>query len=157
MNSSTLVQTSAAVAACATVGTLLTDPENPHYKKLDKPAWQPPKLAFPIAWTALYVDIAVVSALVISEQERQRQGSSRPYWRALGINLVLNAGWCGLFFRLRRPWVAAVGAGALTLSSADLVRRAWQTSPRHGAALSPYAAWTGFATALNTSIARRNS
>lgn len=152
----TLLKTGAAVAATAAVGTALTDPENSWYRKLDKPAWQPPKLAFPLAWTALYVDIAVVSALVIADAEEKKRGSAVPDWAALGTNLVLNAGWSGLFFRARRPWVAAAGAAALAVSSADLVRRAGKSSPQRGVLLSPYAAWTSFATALSTAIAWRN-
>lgn len=152
----TLLKTGAAVAVTATVGTALTDPENSWYRKLDKPAWQPPKLDFPLAWTVLYLDIAVVSALVIADAEEKKRGSSAPDWVVLGTNLVLNAGWCGLFFRARRPWVAAAGAAALAVSSADLTRRAWKSSPQRGVLLSPYAAWTGFATVLSTSIAWRN-
>ncbi|AGF71737.1 TspO/MBR family protein [Corynebacterium halotolerans] len=153
----TLLKTGAAVGAAATVGTLLTDPENRWYKSLDKPSWQPPKAAFPIVWTSLYVDIAVVSALVIADAEEKKPGSSKPFQKALAKNLVLNGSWSGLFFRSKRPWLAAAGSALLAVSSADLVRRAWKSSPQRGAALSPYAVWTGFATALSTEIARRNS
>lgn len=152
----TLVRTGAAVATTAVIGTLLTDPDNRWYQKLDKPAWQPPKLAFPIAWTALYLDIAVISALVIADAEERKRGSSGPDKKALAANLVLNAGWSGLFFRSQKPWLAAAGAGVLAVSSADLVRRAWRSSSQRGVVLSPYALWTGFATALSTSIAWRN-
>ncbi len=152
----TLMRTGAAVATCATIGTLLTDPENRWYKSLDKPSWQPPKAAFPIAWTTLYADIAVISALVIADAEKKKRGSSKPFQKALGANLVLNGSWSGLFFRSKRPWLAAAGSAALAVSSADLVRRAWKSSPQRGLALSPYAGWTGFATALSTDIARRN-
>lgn len=153
---STLLKTGAVVAAAATIGTLLTDPDNRSYKSLDKPSWQPPKLAFPIAWTALYIDIALVSALVIAEAEEKESGSSAPYQQALATNLALNAAWPGLFFRSQRLWLAAVEAAALAASSTDLVRRAWRSSPQRGAVLAPYALWTGFATVLSTSIAWRN-
>jgi benzodiazapine receptor len=58
---------------------------------------------------------------------------------ALGVNLVLNAGWSWLFFRYHRPWVAAAECAVLTVSSADLVRRVgsvdhrpsrWRPTPR---------------------------
>lgn len=152
----TLLQTGAAVTTIAAIGTWLTDPENPWYRKLDKPTWQPPRLAFPLAWSALYLDIAVISALVIADAEEKRRGSAGRHWKALGTNLVLNAGWCGLFFRARRPRLSAAGAAALAVSSADLTRRAWQSAPQRGVLLAPYALWTGFATALSASIAWRN-
>lgn len=69
---------------------------------------------------------------------------------------MLNTAWTPLFFRLRRPWWAAAEAAALTVSSADLARRARPVSPPAAAALVPYAAWCGFATVLSTAIARRN-
>src|SRR6478736_2815876 len=75
-----LALTSAATVATVAVGSLATKPDSTWYRSLDLPDWQPPTLAFPIVWTALYAGIA----------------------------------------------------------------------------LSPYAAWCGFATALSTAIARRN-
>ena len=49
---------------------------------------------------------------------------------------------------------AAVGAAALTVSSADLARRA--VDARVGAALLPYPLWCAFATVLSTHIWRLN-
>jgi predicted metal-dependent RNase len=31
------------------------------YRRLRKPSWQPPDVAFPVVWTALYADVAVTS------------------------------------------------------------------------------------------------
>ena len=44
----------------------------------------------------------------------------------------------------------------LAISSGDLVRRAGQVSHGNGLALTPYAAWCVFATALSAELARRN-
>lgn len=155
--------TTGAVVATAIVGSLLTDPENRWYKNLKKPSWQPPALAFPIVWTALYADIAAISSLVLADaQEKARAGEqdgtkeAKSYAVALGANLVLNATWSGLFFRSRRPWLAAVESIALAASSIDLARRAGQSSPERGVALAPYGAWTSFAVVLNSAIAHLN-
>ena len=78
------------------------------------------------------------------------------YLKAFGTNLALNTAWSVLFWRVRKPWVAAAEAALLTASSADLARRAGTVSKGAGIALSPYAVWCGFATALSTAIARRN-
>jgi benzodiazapine receptor len=75
---------------------------------------------------------------------------------ALWINLGLNAGWSWLFFTARRPDLALADVLLLNASNADLVRRAARHDRRAAAALAPYVAWTGFATALNWSIWRRN-
>lgn len=147
----------AATATAATLGALATDPDSRWYRGLDLPAWQPPKLAFPVVWTALYADIALVSAATVTDAEhREEPEEARSYWRALAVNLVLNTGWSVLFWRSRRPVVAACEAAVLAASSADLTRRAGRGSRGRGLALSPYAVWCGFATVLSAEIARRN-
>lgn len=145
-----------ATAACALAGSVATDPGSRWYRSLDLPAWQPPTLAFPVVWTALYADLALVSAASVTDAERSEQPRrAAAYWRALGANLVLNAGWSLLFWRGRSPALAAVDAAALTLSSADLARRAGVGAPARGRALAPYAVWCAFATVLSAEIARR--
>lgn len=147
----------AATAASALVGSLATQPDSRWYRSLDFPSWQPPKAAFPIVWTVLYADIAATSAATITDLERQgRHDEARDYRRALAANLALNSLWSVLFWRVRRLDVAALEAGLLAASSADLARRAGAGSPVRGRLLAPYAAWTGFATVLTAAIARRN-
>jgi TspO/MBR family protein len=75
---------------------------------------------------------------------------------SLAVNLSLNAGWNWLFFRLRSPRAGLAGTGLLDLSNADLIRRTARADRAAAAGLAPYAAWCGFATALNAAIARRN-
>ncbi|WP_068324916.1 tryptophan-rich sensory protein [Janibacter terrae] len=147
----------AATVASAAVGAAATQPDSRWYRSLDLPSWQPPKLAFPLVWTPLYADIAVTSAatLVRLEEEGRFDEAAR-YRRALWTNLVLNTGWSVVFWRVRRPALAAVEAGVLAASSADLARRASAAGGRTRWALVPYAAWTGFAAVLSTAIARRN-
>ncbi|GAB2471035.1 hypothetical protein GCM10027030_02120 [Luteococcus sediminum] len=153
-----LAATSAAVLAAATVGGLATaqGTQSRWYRTRRKPSWQPPGAVFGPVWTALYADIAVISALHLADrlEEGDRDGVVRDA-AALGVNLVLNAGWSWVFFRAHRPALATGVAGALAVSSADLVRRVGQRRER-GVVLAPYAAWTGFATVLTDAIRRRN-
>ncbi|GAA2485468.1 tryptophan-rich sensory protein [Terrabacter carboxydivorans] len=153
-----LALTSAATVATVAVGTLATKPDSAWYRSLDLPEWQPPTIAFPVVWTALYADIAASSATALNAYDKAGDTEGRDaYLKAFGTNLALNAAWSVLFWRSRRPWVAAAEAALLTASSADLARRAGIASKGAGIALSPYAAWCGFATALSTAIARRNA
>jgi translocator protein len=96
-------------------------------------------------------------ALDSAAEQGSAAGRVRAYQGALAANLVLNATWSWLFWRSRRPWLAAAEAALLAASSAELVRRTYRLNPRAGAALAPYAAWCGFATVLSASIARLNS
>lgn len=139
-------------AAAAGVGSLGTTPDSSWYRALEKPPWQPPPIAFPLVWTPLYAGIAYgTGRLADSDPE------SRGRLLALtGANLVANAGWNWAFFRAKSP---AAGLGVLAVLNGLnvlLVREAARRDAKATAALAPYAAWCGFATALNASIWRRN-
>ena len=101
----------------------------------------------------LYVLLAVAGGRALTVGG---EGVRRRYLRAYLANLALNAGWTWLFFRARRPALATAEAVLLAASTADLARRSWVLDRRAGAALVPYVAWTAFAAALTTAIARRN-
>jgi translocator protein len=154
MGKQTLAATTLAVAAAAGTGSLASKRRAPAwYARLVKPRYVPPPGVFPVAWTALYADIAATSARAIdSLREDGRHDEARNYVVALATNLVLNAGWSWLFFRFRKLGASAVGAAALAASSADLTRRTVAADPRAGAALAPYALWCAFATAMSGHI-----
>jgi tryptophan-rich sensory protein len=157
MGRGTLLRTASAVAATAVAGGLATDPASDWYRSLRKPPWQPPPPAYGLVWTPLYADLAVASARTLDGLAAAgRCGEARAYRFALAADLALNAGWNVLFFRARRPWLAAVECGLLTASAADLVRRTASLDRRAALALAPYPAWCAFATALTVAIARRN-
>ena len=153
----TLATVSAAVAATAVAGSLLTDPDSAWYRSLRKPTWQPPASAFPIVWTGLYAIIAVATTAAITEAEEagdlEKAAGLR---RSLAVNLPLNAAWSGIFFRSRNLPAATLGAAALAASSADLARRAAATGSGKAVGLGLYAVWCGFATALSAELARLN-
>jgi translocator protein len=154
MKVSTLAATTLAVAAAAGTGSIASARSVPvWYSRLRKPPYQPPAAAFPVVWTSLYGDIAATSAVAIDELRSTGQyDKARRYAIALSANLLLNAGWSWLFFRYHKLGASALGAAALTVSSADLARRTAQAKPRAGLALSPYALWCAFATVLATHV-----
>jgi len=123
------------------------------YSQIRKPRYVPPNVAFPIAWTMLYVDIAATSAATINRFRADGDNAkARTYIAALGVNLVLNAGFSWVFFNRHRTGQGAIVAGLLAASSADLVRRAADADPKLGVALAPYPLWCTFATVLSTDI-----
>ncbi len=147
------VWTSLMTTAAAGVGSLGSDPESGWYQSIEKPPWQPPAVAFPLVWTPVYVAIAYGTGRMVDEARPEE----RPGLLALtATNLVANAGWNWAFFRGRSPASGLTVIAALNGLNVALVRRAAAVDRRAAAALLPYAAWVGFATALNTSIWRRN-
>lgn len=147
------VWTSLMTAAAAAVGSLGTDPQSDWYESIEKPPWQPPPLAFPLVWTPLYAAIGYGTGRMV---ERARPDERAGLLALTAANLVANAGWNWAFFRGRSPAGGLAVILALDGLNVALVRRAAAVDARAGAALAPYAAWTGFATALNASIWRRN-
>jgi tryptophan-rich sensory protein len=152
VNKPTLALTTLAVATAAGVGSAASGPQR-WYTRLRKPSYVPPNAVFPVAWTALYSDIAATSAVAIDRlRAAGRHDAARNYVVVLGVNLILNAGWSWLFFRYRKLGASAIGAAVLAASGADLARRAAAADARAGAALLPYPLWTAFATAMSGHI-----
>ena len=153
-----LIGTALAAAVTAVVGSVASKSAvETWYKTLDKPAYVPPDVVFPVAWTSLYADIAVTSGATIDRLRADGDDAkARAYIAALGTNLVLNAGWSWLFFRFHKLGPAAIAAAALAASSADLARRTAAVNPAAGVALTAYPLWCTFATVMSTDIWRRN-
>ncbi|MFK0193730.1 TspO/MBR family protein [Kitasatospora sp. NPDC090308] len=143
----------AATAAAAWTGARATGPASRWYRSLDRPAWQPPSWAFPVVWTPLYASLAWSAGHALNRTTgRDRTALAAAY----GTNLALNAGWTWLFFGLRSPAAGVAGSLLLDADNLHLIRRTARHDPAAAAALAPYAAWCLFATALSTSLARRN-
>lgn len=151
----------AAVAAAAVAGSIASDPTSRWYRSLDLPSWQPPGVVFPVVWTGLYASIAGTSAsavtTIIDRDTPEDSHRATDYWTRLGVNLALNTGWSWVFFRAKSLPAATGWATALAGSSIDLARAAGKAGPSHRRALTPYAAWCVFATALSAEVWRRNA
>ncbi|HEX6500112.1 MAG TPA: TspO/MBR family protein [Micromonosporaceae bacterium] len=148
-----LGKTSLAVAAAAVAGAVASDPRSVWYQNLRKPPWQPPGWAYGAVWTPLYGLLALAGARAL----RRAEGSGRTGFLAgFATNLTLNAAWTPLFFRAKAPRAALADIVALDAANVALIAQAYRIDRVAAAALVPYAAWTGFATALNLAIVRRN-
>lgn len=158
MNTRTLGATVIAVAAAAGAGSSASKIQVPAwYSRLRKPGYVPPDGVFPVAWTFLYTDIAITSASAIDQlRAAGRHTAARNYAVALGVNLIINAGWSWLFFRYHKLGASAIGAAVLAVSSAELTRRTAVADQRAALALLPYPIWCAFATVMSGHIWRLN-
>ncbi|HJT95166.1 MAG TPA: TspO/MBR family protein, partial [Mycobacterium sp.] len=110
----------------------------------------------PIVWPILYADIALVSASTIDRLRDRRPEQVRAYSAVLTANLVMNASWTWLFFTRRQLGASAVTAAALTVTGADLTRRAIGAGGPSAAVLGLYPLWCAFATVLSARIWQLN-
>jgi tryptophan-rich sensory protein len=138
-----------AVAATAFFGSQFTPSGSTGewYDALDKPPFTPPSAAFPIAWTTLYILMAVAGYRV----SHDRRAIS--FW---GVQLALNAAWSPIFFGLRSPGLALIDIVALLAMIALATREAARVDKPAAWMMAPYLGWVTFATLLNAEIVRRN-
>ncbi|MBR0991180.1 tryptophan-rich sensory protein [Bradyrhizobium japonicum] len=120
------------------------------YAALAKPAFVPPNWAFPVAWTLLYIMIAVAGWRTY---RREPSGKAMLAW---ATQLALNFAWSPVMFTMHQ-----IGAALLVLIGmfvAIVTYIIFESSrDRLAAALFvPYAAWVAFAGVLNAAIWRLN-
>ncbi|WP_127479016.1 TspO/MBR family protein [Nocardioides pantholopis] len=141
-------------AAAAAVGSAGVRTDTRWYRRLDKPAWQPPGAAFPLVWTPLYVLVGWGTGRAL---DRARDtGEDRRVLALTTANLAANAGWNWAFFAARSPASGLAVIAVLDTLNVALVREAARQDRAAAAALTPYAVWCGFATVLNAAIWWRN-
>ncbi len=120
------------------------------YDGLRKPSWTPPKWAFPVVWTILYLFIGYAGWLVWREA-----GWSLPlvFW---GAQIIANALWSFFFFGIRRMDLALLDIAVLWLSIASFIVAAWPIAPLASLLFVPYLAWVSAAGMLNYSVRSLN-
>ncbi|UVO54591.1 TspO/MBR family protein [Sphingomonas sp. SUN039] len=126
---------------------------NRWYALLDKPWFQPPSWAFPVAWTILYVMLGLAVAIVLNARGSRFRG----YAVALfGVAFALNLTWSPVFFGMHRPTMALaiiVGMFVAALATTIAFGRVRKTAAW---LMVPYLGWLVFAGILNWEIIRLN-
>ena len=120
------------------------------YEYLRKPFFTPPNWVFGPAWTALYILMGVAVFLV------WQKGTANRYVKValvlFAIQLVLNALWTPLFFRLHMIGLALVEIIILWIFVLATTVSFYGVSKLACVLFCPYLAWLSFAVALNGSI-----
>lgn len=133
------------------VGSAVTSPNLASwYAGLQKPWFNPPNWAFPIAWTLLFALMAwsVFRMLQTPQDTPGRSGALAAYWAQLGVNAL----WSIAFFAARSPLLGMIviipflGLILLTIWRFNAIDRL------AARLLWPYAAWVSFATILNGAL-----
>ena len=118
----------------------------PWYQSINKAAWTPPNLAFPLVWFFLYCLIAITGWRIFSATDHILK------WLWV-IQMTLNTLWSWLFFGEHWASIALLDITLLSASVGTLIYRSWRLDMRSVAImLSPYLAWLALATSLNAYI-----
>lgn len=126
---------------------------NRWFDALVKPEAMPPGWAFGVAWTILYVLMALALAMVIHARGAKGRGIAILLFL---VQLVLNLLWSPLFFRAHQVDNALVLILVLFAAVAVTALLFWRIRRAAGLLLLPYLAWLAFASFLNYEIGRLN-
>ncbi|MFB6417694.1 MULTISPECIES: TspO/MBR family protein [Bradyrhizobium] len=127
-----------------------TNPPGEWYAGLAKPGFVPPNWAFPVAWTILYIMIAVAGWRTF---RRDPSSKAMLVW---ATQLVLNFAWSPVMFTMHQIGAALVILIGLFVAIVTYIGIQTSRDRLAAALFLPYAAWVGLAGVLNAAIWRLN-
>ncbi|MEX2381759.1 MAG: TspO/MBR family protein [Opitutales bacterium] len=116
------------------------------YQELNTAPWTPPGWVFGVAWSILYILMAVAAWLI------WRRGGLAANSKALGaygVQMLFNALWSWLFFGLQKPGFALLDLSLLLVALTTTLFLFWRKSLFAGLLLIPYYLWILYALSLN--------
>ena len=125
-------------------------PDDWYRKQLLKPSWTPPDWLFPLAWTTLYILIALAATRVA------RLPGSEYALGLWAVQMTLNALWSPIFFGVRRIRAALVAVAALWIAVFATMIALFRLDWLAGLMFVPYIVWVSTAFSLNFWIWRHN-
>jgi translocator protein len=120
------------------------------YESLAKPSWTPPNWLFPVAWSTLYLCIAVAAARVAPLE------GSHYAMAFFALQIALNTLWTPVFFGLKRMGAGMVVLVGLWIAVAATLGLFWSLDRIAGLLFVPYLGWVTVAGALNYTVWRMN-
>jgi tryptophan-rich sensory protein len=141
--------------AAGRLGAAFTEPAlEGWYRGLAKPAWTPPDIVFPVAWSLLFLAMGIAAWLVWKAADR---GEARLPLTLFFGQLAINVMWSFSFFGQRSPFLGLVCWAALFIAVVITTVAFSRVSRPAGWLLLPYLIWLGYAGALNFAIWRLNA
>lgn len=137
--------------AIGVVASLFTQPEIPGwYQTLHKPSFTPPNWLFPVAWTSIYIMIAIAAYLVW--KRRNRTATYTQTRVVYFVQLLLNFSWSIIFFGMHQIFAALVIILLLWIFILINIYAFGRFNRTAAWLLIPYLIWVSFASVLNFSI-----
>lgn len=124
------------------------------YNDLKKPSWTPPRQAFMFIWIVLYLMIIYGTYVAWRQADCDQK-----QWLlvAFAVQLILNALWIVVFFRLQNLDWALVVLALLVVAILYQLYVMSHINQSTALFLAPYLLWVGIAAILNLSILVNNS
>lgn len=111
---------------------------------LVKPLFFPPKIAFPIVWTIIYI-LMTISVYIVSKKDDDT-------YKIYFIQLFVNSLWTVIFFGLNFRLLAFLWLFLLLILVIIMTIKFYRMDKRAGYLLIPYVIWLFFAGYLNLAI-----
>jgi tryptophan-rich sensory protein len=154
MSLKSVIRLAVSLLMCLGVGileSLVTKPEIPTwYASLIKPSWTPPAVVFPIAWTVLYILMAISFWKLWETEPRTAARSKAMVWFL--VQLALNAAWSPVFFGWHDTKTALAVIVALLIAIVATIVFASRVDRIAALLLAPYLVWVAYATTINAGV-----
>lgn len=131
------------------IGSFTRDEINTWYQTLNRSPLTPPNYIFPIAWTILYVMIAISGWMIWQAKQLLQLRSLKNLYL---IQLILNWCWTPLFFKYHLTGLALICLLLIIIFVALLIFKSYQSIKTVAFLLIPYLLWLLFAGYLNLHI-----
>ncbi len=130
------------------------------FDTIKKPALSPPGIAFPIAWSILYVLMGIASYLIYNLDIKKLNGTQVVLRKntliIYAIQLVFNFFWSIIFFKFSMYKFAFVWLVILWMLVFIFIKNAFKLNKVSAYLMVPYLLWMTFAGYLNIMIAVLN-
>jgi benzodiazapine receptor len=118
------------------------------YPSIIKPEGTPPPIAFPIAWTVLYILMAISLTFFWDSKTKNKKLGALFFF----IQLFFNFLWSTLFFYLQNPLMGVIDIFLIILFTILTINQFWRHSKWASVLLMPYLIWISYAFYLNLFI-----
>ena len=121
------------------------------YNSLNKSPLSPPNIAFPIAWSILYLLMAISVSIIINHNPIDKKSVI-----VFAVQLILNFFWTFIFFGLKQPLFALIEIIVLDIMIIITISRFKNISKLSSILLVPYLIWCLFASYLTLHVVMFN-
>ncbi|MBD8387232.1 TspO/MBR family protein [Dysgonomonas sp. BGC7] len=118
------------------------------YPTLSKPEITPPNIAFPIAWSIIYLCMGISIGLILNSKEKSKKNLTLLFV----IQLFFNFTWSISFFYLQNPLLGFINIILLDIAVLYYAFKCYPTQKMSGVLFVPYILWLILATYLNAYI-----